>query len=198
MRHRKRDIKLGRTASHRDAMLRNLAQSLIENGRVKTTVSKAKAVKPLVDRLVTLAKRGKDDLHAIRRAAAILYKGSVLKKLFDDPLGRYGDRVSGFVLMGRLGPRHGDAAPMCVLQMVSPEVKGRAREAREARRRDRGARVAASKAAAKTGAPAAGIEVAVAAPEPVEPEPAPVEPAEPAADLSKPGPPESGEGSGQE
>jgi large subunit ribosomal protein L17 len=147
MRHRKRNIKLGRTASHRDAMLRNMAQSLIENGRIKTTVSKAKAVKPLVDRLVTLAKRG--DLHALRQAAAILYKPSVVKLLFDNPLLRYGDRVSGYVLMARVGPRHGDAAPMCVLKMVSPDIKGRSREAREIKRSDRTSRVKASQAKTK-------------------------------------------------
>ena len=144
MRHRKRNIKLGRTASHRDAMLRNMAQSLLEYGRITTTVSKGKAVKPLIDRLVNLAKRGKDNLHAIRQAAAILYKPEAVTKLFDDPVGRFGDRVSGFTQMVRAGLRKGDAAPMCVLQLVTPDLEFRSRKAREAIPSDRRARVAAS------------------------------------------------------
>ena len=77
MRHRKSNVKLGRTASHRRAMLRNMATSLLETGWINTTVSKAKAVKPVVDRLVTLAKRG--DLHAYRQAAAVVTKKTVLR-----------------------------------------------------------------------------------------------------------------------
>ena len=156
MRHRKRNIKLGRTASHRDAMLRNMAQSLLEHGQITTTVAKAKAVKPVVDRLVTLAKRG--DLHSIRQAGAILYGRKALVKLFQDPHGRFGDRVSGFTLMVRTGPRLGDAAPMCILKLVSPDIKGRGQEAREVRRTDRASRVAASR---KSQQPRKGPEVEV-------------------------------------
>ncbi|MDR2455857.1 MAG: 50S ribosomal protein L17 [Deltaproteobacteria bacterium] len=199
MRHRKRNIKLGRTASHRDAMLRNMAQSLLQHGRIKTTVAKGKAVKPVIDRLVTLAKRGPSDLHAIRQAAAILYKPEAVKKLFEDPVQRFGDRVSGYTQMARAGLRKGDAAPMCVLRLVTPDVKSRSRELREVARRDRSARVAASQAAEAKKTTLAK-EPAAAAPEPapeaLAPE-APEAPAPEASEAPEPGAPDQGEGSSE-
>ena len=110
MRHRKACVKLGRTASHRDAMLRNLATSLIEHKAVVTTVHKAKAVKPLVDRLVNLAKEG--GLTSYRRGLAIVTRRKVLKTLFADAKsGEVGaGRVSGHVSTARVKTREGAAA----------------------------------------------------------------------------------------
>ena len=125
MRHRKANIKLGRTASHRDAMLRNMVTSLFEYGRIKTTLSKAKAVRPLADRLVGLAKGGKGDLFALRRAAAVITKRSVLEKLFSEAGERFSDRASGFTIMAKIGLRPGDAAPMVILELTGSD-QGRA------------------------------------------------------------------------
>jgi large subunit ribosomal protein L17 len=118
MRHRKANVKLGRTASHRDAMLRNMVTSLFEYGRIRTTASKAKALRPLADRLIGLAKGGKADLSALRRAAAVITKRSVLDKLFGEAGDRFADRESGFTLMARIGLRSGDAAPMVILELT--------------------------------------------------------------------------------
>ncbi|MDR2934751.1 MAG: 50S ribosomal protein L17 [Candidatus Adiutrix sp.] len=118
MRHRKANVKLGRTASHRDAMLRNMVTSLFEYGRIKTTLSKAKALRPLADRLITLAKAGKADLSALRRAAAVITKRTVLDKLFGEAGGRFADRLSGFTVMAKTGLRPGDAAPMVILELT--------------------------------------------------------------------------------
>jgi len=118
MRHRKSNVKLGRTASHRDAMLRNMVTSLFEYGRITTTLSKAKAVRPLADRLIGLAKGGKADLSALRRAAAVITKRAVLDKLFGEAGDRFADRAAGFTLMAKTGPRPGDAAPMVILELT--------------------------------------------------------------------------------
>ncbi|MDR1922527.1 MAG: 50S ribosomal protein L17 [Candidatus Adiutrix sp.] len=120
MRHRKANVKLGRTASHRDAMLRNMVTSLFEYDRITTTISKAKALRPLADRLVGLAKKGKADLHSFRQAAAVITKRSVLDKIFDEAAGRFEGRVSGYAVMVKLGLRKGDAAPMVILELIKP------------------------------------------------------------------------------
>jgi large subunit ribosomal protein L17 len=144
MRHRKANIKLGRTASHRDAMLRNMATSLLEHGNIKTTVAKAKAVKPVIDRLVTLAKRG--DLHSRRKAAALITKPKVLRHLFDTSNENYASRVSGFVQMARIGPRAGDAAPMVIMKLIVDQQYQRASTgSTRSKSQDRSARVAASR-----------------------------------------------------
>ena len=118
MRHRKANVKLGRTASHRDAMLRNMVTSLFEYGRIQTTISKAKAVRPLADRLIGLAKGGKADLSALRRAAAVITKRAVLDKLFGEAGARFADRSSGYTIMAKVGLRSGDAAPMVILELT--------------------------------------------------------------------------------
>lgn len=118
MRHRKANVKLGRTASHRDALLRNLVTSLIEYGRITTTLAKAKALRPLADRLVGLAKGGKADLHAFRQAAAVITKKEVLGRFFEEAAGRFRDRTSGYTIMVKNGLRSGDAAPLAILELI--------------------------------------------------------------------------------
>jgi large subunit ribosomal protein L17 len=155
MRHRKANVKLGRTASHRDAMLRNMVTSLFEYGRIKTTLHKAKALRPLADRLIGLAKGGKADLSALRRAAAVITKRAVLDKLFGEAGGRFADRVSGFTVMAKTGLRPGDAAPMVILELTEAgraraAVGGQARKAK-AGSGDRARRVAQSSRKAAAG-----------------------------------------------
>lgn len=120
MRHRKANVKLGRTATHRDAMLRNMVTSLFEYDRITTTLSKAKALRPLADKMIGLAKKGKADLHSLRQAAAVLTKRTVLDKLFDEAAGRFSDRGCGYTVMVKTGLRKGDAAPMVILELSKP------------------------------------------------------------------------------
>src|SRR5919106_7003509 len=116
MRHHRAGKKLGRDASHRKALYSNLAGSLIEHGRIKTTVTKAKAVKPLVEQLISLGKRGA--LHAGRQALAQLRSRDVVEKLFEDVAPRFADRPGGYLRIVKLGPRFGDAAEMAYLELV--------------------------------------------------------------------------------
>jgi large subunit ribosomal protein L17 len=179
MRHRKANVKLGRTASHRDAMLRNMVTSLFEYGRIRTTVSKAKALRPLADRLIGLAKGGKADLSALRRAAAVITKRSVLDKLFSEAEGRFADRDSGFTLMARLGLRPGDAAPMVILELTGAgqaraAVGGQGRKQPKAAAGDRARRVAQSAKKAAEVAEATAEETAEAPAEAAAPETAKV------------------------
>ena len=121
MRHRRKTTKLGRTAEHRNALLANQACSLIEHGRIKTTLAKAKAVRPLAERMVTLAKRG--DLHARRRALALLHNNSTrtvkaVGKLFSEIAPRSADRHGGYTRVIKLGPRPSDSAQMALIEWV--------------------------------------------------------------------------------
>ena len=127
MRHHRAGKKLGRDAAHRKALYSNLAGSLIEHGRVKTTVTKAKAVKPIVEQLISLGKRG--DLHARRQALAQLRSRDVVEKLFEDVAPRFADRPGGYLRIVRLGPRLGDAAEMAYLELVDYMPAGAARVA---------------------------------------------------------------------
>jgi len=163
MRHRKANVKLGRTATHRDAMLRNMVTSLFEYGRIQTTISKAKALRPLADRLIGLAKGGKADLSAFRRAAAVITKRAVLDKLFGEAGTRFADRISGFTLMARTGYRPGDAAPMVILELtgagqVRASVGGQGKKQPKGATGDRAKRVALSARKAAEAAPAAEEE----------------------------------------
>ena len=118
MRHGRTGKKLGRDASHRKALYANLACSLIEHGRIRTTEAKAKAVKPELEKLITLARKG--DLHARRRAISILQhpdKG-VIYKLFDEIAPRYAERPGGYTRILKLGPRPSDATEMVYLELV--------------------------------------------------------------------------------
>lgn len=114
--------KLGRTTDTRMALLRNLATDLIIHERIETTEAKAKELKSVVEKMITLGKRG--DLSARRKAAAFLYNKeaeedeSVLQKLFDDVAGRYEDRQGGYTRVLKLGPRKGDGAKMAIIELV--------------------------------------------------------------------------------
>ena len=116
MRHTKKTIKLGRKAEHRNLLLANQICSLIEHERIKTTLAKAKAVRPLAERMVTLGKRG--DIHARRLAFAVLRQKEAVRKLFAEVAPRAGARQGGYVRIIRLGPRPSDSAPMAFLEWV--------------------------------------------------------------------------------
>jgi large subunit ribosomal protein L17 len=132
MRHRKKTVKLGRTAEHRNALLANQTCSLIEHGRIKTTLAKAKAVKPLADKMITLAKR--DTLHARRRALALLHNNSqrtamAVQKLFAEIGPRSATRNGGYTRIVKLGPRTSDSAQMAFIEWVDLVVTEEAAEA---------------------------------------------------------------------
>jgi large subunit ribosomal protein L17 len=120
MRHRKKTVKLGRTSAHRNALLANQVCSLIEHSRIKTTLAKAKAVRPLAEKLVTLGKRG--DLHARRLAAGKLGQKEAVKKLFAEVAPRAVDRKGGYTRIIKLGPRQSDSAPMAYIEWVDSTV----------------------------------------------------------------------------
>ena len=126
MRHKVAGFKLKRPAASRNALLRNLMTSVIEHERIVTTVPKAKAVRPLVDRMITLAKR--DTLHARRQAAMELRTPAAVKKLFDKLGTRFGQRNGGYTRITRLGPREGDGAEQAMLELVGSELVKRAAE----------------------------------------------------------------------
>ena len=108
--------KLVRPTDQRRAMLRNLTTSLFEHGRIETTVTRAKEVKRMADKMVTLGKRG--DLHARRQALAYITKDDVVKSLFDDIAPKYAERQGGYTRIYRVGPRRGDGAEMAVIELV--------------------------------------------------------------------------------
>ena len=117
MRHRQDRRKLSRTASHRKALFMNLAREVIDHERIKTTQAKAKAVKPELEKLITLAKRG--DLHARRQAMAALgHDKFVVYKLFEEIAPRYAERPGGYTRILKLGPRPGDATELVYLELV--------------------------------------------------------------------------------
>jgi large subunit ribosomal protein L17 len=124
MRHRRAGKKLGRDSAHRKALYSNLAGALIEHGRIKTTVAKAKAVKPFAEQMITLGKRG--DLHARRLALAELRSQDVVHLLFADVAPRFADRPGGYTRIVKLGPRNGDAAEMVYLELVDYQPAGTA------------------------------------------------------------------------
>ena len=116
MRHQKKTIKLGRTAEHRKAMLANQVCSLIEHERIKTTLAKAKAVRPLAEKMVTLGKNG--SLHARRTALAVLRQKNAVKKLFENIAARSTDRKGGYTRIIRLGQRKSDSASVAFIEWV--------------------------------------------------------------------------------
>ncbi|MEL6385870.1 MAG: 50S ribosomal protein L17 [Pseudomonadota bacterium] len=133
MRHRLAHRKLGRTTSHRKAMMANMAASLIEHEQIVTTLPKAKEMKPFMDKLITLAKKG--DLAARRQAIATVRNKDAVRKLFEVMGGRYAERHGGYTRVLKAGFRHGDNAPMAVIELVDrdPEARGKAdRERHEA------------------------------------------------------------------
>ena len=126
MRHKVAGYKLKRNVGSRKALFKGLVTSVIENERIVTTVAKAKAVRPLVERMITLAKR--DSLHTRRQAAAFLETPAAVKKLFDKLGTRFGQRQGGYVRVVRLGNRKGDGAEQAMLELVGSELVKRAAE----------------------------------------------------------------------
>ena len=117
MRHQKQRGKLSRDAAHRKSLLANLCKEVIQHERIKTTEAKAKAVKPEVEKLITLAKRG--DLHARRQALAALGQDKfIVYKLFEEVAPRYSERPGGYTRILKLGPRRSDATEMVLLELV--------------------------------------------------------------------------------
>jgi large subunit ribosomal protein L17 len=116
MRHQRSGKKLGRDSAHRKALYANLTGALIEHGRIKTTLTKAKAVKPIAEQMITLGRRG--DLHARRQAAAFLRSRDVVHKLFAEVAPQFEGRPGGYLRIVKLGPRPGDAADMAYLELV--------------------------------------------------------------------------------
>jgi large subunit ribosomal protein L17 len=131
MRHRKSGRKLNRTASHRKAMFANMAAALINHEQIATTLPKAKELKPFVDKLVTLAKRG--DLHARRIAISRVRDEAMVKKLFEAIGPRYEDRHGGYTRVLKAGFRYGDNAPVAVIEFVDRDESAKGAEDRERR-----------------------------------------------------------------
>ena len=126
MRHKYAGYKLKRPVDSRNALLRNLTTSVIENERIVTTVPKAKAVRPWVEKMITLAKE--DTLHSRRQAAMILRTPASVKKLFDTLGTRFGQRNGGYTRITKLGPRKGDGAEQAMLELIGSELVKRAAE----------------------------------------------------------------------
>jgi large subunit ribosomal protein L17 len=122
VRHARTGKKLGRDASHRRALYANLACSLIEHGRIKTTEAKAKAVKPYAEKMITLGRRG--DLHARRQVLSELRSQEVVHQLFSDVAPRMAERPGGYTRIVKIGPRAGDAADMVYLEFVDYDPSG--------------------------------------------------------------------------
>lgn len=116
MRHQRAGKKLGRDSAHRKALYANLTSSLIVHGRIKTTVAKAKAVRPVAEKMITLGKRG--DIHARRQALAYLRTQEVVHQLFADVAPRFADRPGGYTRIVKIGTRPGDSAEMAYLEFV--------------------------------------------------------------------------------
>jgi large subunit ribosomal protein L17 len=129
MRHQKKTIKLGRTAEHRKALLANQVCSLIEHQRIKTTLAKAKAVRPLAEKMVTLGKKG--SIHARRTALATLRQKNAVKKLFDDIAPRSINRNGGYTRIVKLGQRKSDSASMAFIEWMDAAVATEEKQAEE-------------------------------------------------------------------
>jgi large subunit ribosomal protein L17 len=141
MRHRRAGRKLGRTTAHREMMMRNLVTSLLLYEKIITTAAKAKELRSVAEKMVTLAKRG--DLHARRQAAEVLMEEKALKKLFDTIGGRYQDRNGGYTRITKLDYRMGDGAPLAAIELIGAEPAGETKKDKAAstgrrRRRRRG------------------------------------------------------------
>ncbi len=162
MRHQKKALKLGRTAEHRKALLANQVCALIEHQRIKTTLAKAKAVRPLAEKMVTLGKKG--SIHARRNALATLRHKTAVKKLFDQIAPRSTDRNGGYTRIVRLGQRKSDSAPMAFIEWVDA-----AQVAEEKAAEEKGAKTKKEKP----------VQAKEPAPEPKESTPMPAEESKP-------------------
>ena len=126
MKHRLKGKKLNRTSSHRKALFKNMAQAIIKHEQIITTLPKAKTMKPIVDKLITLGKKG--GLHARRQAFAKIRDNSMVAKLFDILAIRYADRNGGYTRVLKAGYRYGDAAAMAVLELVDRDENARGKD----------------------------------------------------------------------
>ena len=137
MRHRNAGFKLGRNTSHRRALLRGLVTSVIERDRVETTVAKAKAVRPHVEKMITLGKKG--DLHSRRQALSFLQTDEAVSRLFETVAPRYGDRQGGYLRIVRTGFRKGDGGETAIIELLGAEkeleAKAKKREEVKAEKR---------------------------------------------------------------
>src|SRR3954465_10274389 len=129
MRHARSGKKLGRDSAHRRALYANLASQLIEHERIKTTITKAKAVKPIAEQMITLGRRG--DIHARRQAVAFLRSKDIVHKLFSEIGPRFAERPGGYLRIVKIGPRYGDAADMVYLELVDTPLVFKTRLPRE-------------------------------------------------------------------
>jgi large subunit ribosomal protein L17 len=173
VRHARSGKKLGRDSAHRKALYANLAGALIEHGRIKTTVTKAKAVKPIAEQMITLGRRG--DIHARRQAVAFLRSKDVVHKLFAEVGPFFAARPGGYTRIVRIGPRPGDAAEMAYLELVDSPLVFKTRL-------DEDGAVETEPAA---GAPEPEDEAEVAEAEPAGPEAVEAEPAAEADDAAE-------------
>ena len=148
MRHLKTGRKLNRTSSHRKALFRNMVTSLIEHEQLRTTDAKAKELRRVADRMITLGKRG--DLHARRQAAAYIRRRSVITKLFSEVAERFRERPGGYTRIVKIGTRHGDAASMSVIELTD---RGEDAKAEADKKRERQRRQAEKKSSQRPGAP---------------------------------------------
>ncbi len=150
MRHRSKTVKLKRNAPQRRALLSGLACNLIEHGRIKTTFGKAKALRPVAEKLITLAKR--DDLHSRRLAIAFLRQKDIVQKLFSETAPASKDRQGGYCRITKLGARMSDSAPMAIIEWVDRVVSADEAPAEEAVAKEETPAPAAKKAAKKKAA----------------------------------------------
>ena len=146
MRHLKAGRKLNRSAAHRRALFRNLVTALLDRGRIRTTDAKAKEIRRLTDRMITLGKRG--TLAARRRALSFVRSRAVVKKLFDEIAPRFKDRAGGYTRAIKVGIRHGDAAPISVIELTERAV---AEDRREGGKKKRAGKTAAGRVTGKSG-----------------------------------------------
>ena len=166
MRHRNAGFKLGRNTSHRRALLRNLVTSVIVEDRVETTVAKAKAVRPHVEKMITLGKKG--DLHSRRQALSFLQTDTAVSRLFETVAPRYGDREGGYLRIVRTGFQQGDGAEKAYIELMGSEqvidekrqkrAEARAKRAEEARKALEEAQAQQGGAEGSSEAPAEGGE----------------------------------------
>src|SRR5215468_4299694 len=129
MRHRNEGRKLSRNTSHRRALLRNLVTSLLEHGRLMTTLPKAKEVRPLAEKIITLGK--KDSLHARRQVHSYLLKDATAKKVFDTIAPKFGERKGGYSRIIKLGNRKGDGADLAIIELLGSELEAKKAERAE-------------------------------------------------------------------
>ncbi len=171
MRHRQTTPSLNRTPSHRKAMFRNMVTSLLRHEKIRTTEAKAKALRPIAEKLITLGKR--ESLHARRHAARYVRDKAVVKKLFDDLAPRYAERPGGYTRITKLPARAGDAAEMAVIELVEAEMKAKKKKPK---------RKGGPRTAAQDAVKAAAAEAAEEAEDAVEADEAPADADEEASD----------------